>query len=342
MIKKTIAGLIVAGLLSTPAMAQWEDNGDGSSTIILHPDNQNVVIVDEGVDYIRFGVWFPSEIAGEPDEYIEFDVEKATDARFDLNTTGATDTDAGTWGWPDGRMNVADVRLFYCLYQSQSDYADVNTSGAVAGDQDYGKMDGVVDSSDLDYYNSWLTNFFGAQEAIALINDAFSGGDPCSNRAYDEPQLAPSEPRVKTSGETEVISGDFPTLIGTWRHILAKDTIVPSISVDLIVNHWAETDPICFGEPGAEHTSEAYSERSVFTVLGSVVEAPNLVYEDRDYDIEQAWCGDPNIGNSSLVTMYRIKIKLGVYLPINQWWAGLGVSRYILTKEKSTHGCSCP
>lgn len=336
---------MIAALFTSQAIAQWEQAGPNSWMLVLHPDNDQVVVVDEGPDFVRYGIWY--EIPGQPDEYLEFDVEKATWHRFDVNTTGATDSDEEAWGWSDNRVDMADVRLYLCLYQSGSLHADINTTGAGVNDPDWGKLDGVVDSSDLDYFVAWLTDFHNdGAAAVSLIADALANGDPCTNRAPREPQLAPREPTPKgtSSGET-ITQSSFPRIVGSWRYILVRDILKPQSSLDLVVNHWADDDEICSGEPGAVHFPEAYSETNFVVSFSATAGDITQVFSDREYEITEDCMQDGSnitVGNSSLRTMYRMKYRNGLALPINRWWAGLGVERNVLTMQLSGPGCGCP
>lgn len=346
-VKSCFAALLFAGAVSMPAQAQWEDNGDGSSMLVLHPDDENVIVIDEGVDYVRYGVWYPAENPSDPDEYIEFDVQKETWNRFDINSTGATDSDEEKWGWPDNRVDWADVRLFMCLYQSQSLYADVNTTGAVLGDSNYGELDGIVDSSDLSFFTQWLSDFMGATEAMALVTESLASGDPCTTLAADEPALAPggATPKVTSAGTTVVVQGAFPDVLKNWRYILARDPLKPQSSLDLNITHWADKDEICEGDPAAVHYPWARSEVNFIAKLGAVAGDITEVLNNRQYviedDIVSDGCG-PTIGDSTLRTMYYMTFKRGIFLPINRAWAGIGTDHAVLTRQISGYGCSCP
>lgn len=346
MYKNLAAVVLIVGVTSSIAHAQWEDNGDGSSMLVLHPDNQNVIVIDEGVDFIRYGVWYPAENPSDPDEFIEFDVEKETWNRFDINSTGALDSDEERWGWPDNRVDWADVRMYMCLYQSQSLYADLTTTGAATSDPNYGVLDGVVDGDDLAYFTQWLVDFMGYHDAVALISESLANGDPCTNRASDEPGLAPRPPLGKTSsGTTENVQGAFPDVLKNWRYILARDLLKPQSSLDLLVTHYADIDEICQGEEGAAHFSDPRSELNFIASFGAVAGDITEVFNDRQYDIDDDiannGCGH-TVGNSTLRTMYRMNFKRGLYLPVNAWWAGLGTTHTVLTRQISSTGCGCP
>ncbi len=336
--------LISSLLCNSVALSQWTDEDDGFSTLILHPDNDDVVVIDEGPDFIRYGVWYPSD-HGDADEYIEFDVEKATWNRFDINTTGATVSDEEAWGWPDGRVDVADVRLFMCLYQDASAYADISSTGAVRGDAEYGVMDGVVDAADLQFFTDWLEDFASINVALQLINDAIQNGHPCTTRASGEPQMAPRQPVKLTAGIPSTVAGGFPEKVDEWLYVLVYDVLKPQSTLDLRVVHYADTDEICAGEPGALHFPDAWTEIGFLVNLSAVVTGLTEVLNDQNYVIADDCLDDGSgmrVGDSTLRSKYRVSYKLGVFVPINAWWAGLGVQRTLLTRQMSGTGCGCP
>jgi len=336
-------GLVVLIAFSSTAYSQWTDDGDGYSSIVLDPSNPDVDIVAEGLDFITYGVWSPIGANGEQ-EYLEFDVENVTWNRFDINQTGATDADEEAWGWSDGRVDVADVRLFMCMYQNLNDYADINTTGAVIGDPNYGKLDGVVDSADLQFFTDWLADFSSLFDAVSLINEALANGNPCTNRAVDEPQMAPTSPSPKTSvSGTQLLAP--PTRIRQFRYILARDALKPASTLDFIVNHYADVNEICNGEPGAQHFDDGYSESDFLASLGSVVTNVTRVWGNRNYIIDEDCLDDGSgviVGDSTLRTIYRVTFRVGIYLPIDVWWAGIGLPRTVILFQQSGTGCGCP
>ncbi len=339
--KIALASLIA---FNTVAFSQWTDDGNGSYSIVLDPGNSDVEIVVEGLDYTTYGVWAPAGSGGDSD-YVEFDVEHVNWNRFDINTTGATVTDEEAWGWPDGRVDVADVRLFLCLYQNASAYADINSTGAARGDTEYGVMDGVVDGADLQFFTDWLEEFASLNVAIQLIADALENFNPCTTRADDEPQMAPREPKKQVAGVLSTTSGDFPGLLDGWVYVIARDILKPQSSLDLQVIHRADIDDICHGEPGATHFSEAWTEVGFFASMSAVATGLTEVLNDRDYDITEDCFGNGSgmrVGDSTLRTMYRVTYKLGAFIPINAWWAGLGTQKTMLTRQISSTGCGCP
>jgi len=320
------------------AQAQWDQNPDGSQDIILHPSNSEVDVLEEGVGYTRYGVWMPGG------EYHEFEVNDPTWLSFDINTTGATDTDDTAWGWPDGRTDIADLRLFFCLFNSQDELADVNTTGEQFGDDNWGIPDGLVDNDDLSYVVHWFAQRHGSSNVSQMLADALGNGDPCKNKGVGEFGLAPNDPTPMIIGE-ELDPEFVPMTLFTWNITLAYDLLLPHMTLALVVDHIADQDGLCpASETPITHFSNGRQEIDFVMQAGAVPVSTTKVFEKQSWtviDAQDNSCGY-DIGESKLETAYRATYKVGVYLPIRVPWAGIGQTFTKLHYQKSETGCSCP